>query len=606
MDKKTLFAVIISVVIIVGSMIIQNVLYPTEKKTATQETTGSAVKPQGTEQKVVPEKTPENAAKEGEAFTQKESLPAATGFVEPVKENIEKRTINIETDYFKIEFSNIGGVLKSLELKRYHNADGKSVDMVLSGDSGKYPLSIHFGNYTAVDDSSTLYHYRQLSSHKWEFYKKFISPSGVPFILRKIYNFPPHEYLMEFKVRIENSINEYPDLNFNDFAYSLEFGPQIGPKYTKLGGRNEYRKFMYYAGGKKKNVKVNKNSVHVQDERVTWASIIGKYFTVIAVPDATKYKIVYSTKPIDGLKDRNSLIFMRPIIKSSKNTDTFKFYIGPKKRDILSLYNYPEKNSYKIADLHLEEVVSASILIGWLANIFKFLLDLLYKIIPNYGVGIILLTILIKAVLFPLTHRSYESTSKMQALSPKIEELKAKYKDKPEQLNKAMAEMYKKEGVNPLGGCLPMLLQLPVFFAFYSLLLNHFELRGAVFIPGWINDLSSPETIWNFAPFSIPILGWQNLRLLPFLMLISSYFQTKVSQQPGSSSGQMGNMKMMTYAMPLLFFFILYDMSSGLLLYWTTQGFLTVIQQLYINKIMKKKKGNDSGGDLPRKIKKRR
>jgi len=605
MDKKTLLAVILSVVIIVGSMIIQNILYPTEKTKAPQETMSSAAKPQAEEQKTASAETPAQTA-EGKTVTQNESIPAATGFVEPLKENIEKRTISIDTDYFKIDFSNAGGTIKSLKLKRYHNADGKPVEIVLSENSGKYPFSIHFGNYTAKDDNSTLYHFKQLSSNKWEFYKEFISPSGVPFTLRKIYNFPPHEYLMEFKVKIENSINEYPDLDFNGFAYSLEFGPQIGPEYSKLDGRNEYRKFMYYAGGKKKNVKVGKNSVHVQNERVTWTALLGKYFTVIAVPDATQYEIVYDTKSINGLKDRNSLIFMRPLIKSSKNTDTFKFYIGPKKRDILSLYNNPEKNSYKIGDLHFEEIISVSILIGWLANIFKFLLDLFYKIIPNYGVGIIFLTLLIKAVFFPLTHKSYESTSKMQALSPKMEELKAKYKDKPEQLNKAMAEMYKKEGVNPLGGCLPMLLQLPVFFAFYSLLLNHFELRGAVFIPGWITDLSGPETIWNFAPFSIPILGWQNLRLLPFIMLVSSFFQSKVSQSPGTSSSQMGNMKMMTYAMPLIFFFILYDMSSGLLLYWTTQGILTALQQIYINRIMKQKKDKGSDGDIQRKIKKRR
>ncbi|NOY08246.1 MAG: membrane protein insertase YidC [Spirochaetes bacterium] len=602
MDKKTLFAVVLSVVIIVGSMIVQNIFFPAKSKTAALAPVSSALKT--TEEKskgTVPGKAVEEAA-----GTQG-NIPAATGFVEPLKENLKEKEIIVNTDYFRIVFSNKGGVIRSLKFKRYRNTDGSSVEMVLSGKSGRYPFNIHFGNYNAEDDLNTIYHYKQLSESKWEFYKKYISPSGIPFVLRKIYSFPPHEYMMQLKIKIENSINEYPDLDFNGFAYSLEFGPQIGPHYNKLDGRNEYRRFIYYAGGKKKNVRVGKNSVHIQNKRVTWTAIIGKYFTVIAVPDATQYQIVYDTKSVAGIKDRDSLFLTRPVIKSSKSTDTYKFYIGPKKRDILSLYNNPEKNYYRISDLHFEEVVSASILIGWLANIFKFLLELFHRIVPNYGVGIILLTLLIKLVLFPLTHKSYESTSKMQALSPKMEELKAKYKGKPEQLNKAMAELYKKEGVNPLGGCLPMLLQLPVFFAFYSLLNNHFALRGAVFIPGWITDLSAPESIWNFAPFTIPMLGWHNLRLLPFIMLVSSFFQSKVSQAPGSSSGgQMGNMKMMTYAMPLIFFFILYDMPSGLLLYWTTQGILTVVQQLYINKIMKRKKDDNSGGTVSRKVKRRR
>ena len=178
----------------------------------------------------------------------------------------------------------------------------------------------------------------------------------------------------------------------------------------------------------------------------------------------------------------------------------------------------------------------------------------------------------------------------MQALSPKIKEIQEKYKDNPNKMNVEMAEFYKREGYNPMSGCLPMLLQIPIFFAMYNLFNNHFDLRGAMFIPGWIPDLSMPETIWNFAPFSIPFLNWSNLRLLPFVYLGSQLLYGKVTQTPD----QQGNsqMKMMLYMMPVMFFFILYDVPAGLLLYWIMSNLLTLVQQVAINKYLAKKKAH--------------
>jgi len=156
-----------------------------------------------------------------------------------------------------------------------------------------------------------------------------------------------------------------------------------------------------------------------------------------------------------------------------------------------------------------------------------------------------------------------------------------------------MAAMYKKEGVSPLGGCLPMLLQLPILIAFYSLLNSHFALRGAVFIPGWINDLSVPESVFSFTPVKIFTFEFESIRALPFVMLVTTFLSSKFMQSPSTdASGR--NMKMMTYMMPIMFFFILYNMPSGLLLYWTMQNVLTVGQQIYTNYRRQKK---NAGGD---------
>jgi YidC/Oxa1 family membrane protein insertase len=151
-----------------------------------------------------------------------------------------------------------------------------------------------------------------------------------------------------------------------------------------------------------------------------------------------------------------------------------------------------------------------------------------------------------------------------------------------------VAEFYKKEGYNPLAGCLPLLLQFPIFIAMYNLFNNHFDLRGAMFIPGWIPDLSLPESVFNFSPVRLPLLGWSDIRLLPFIYVGSQLLFGKVTQTPD----QQGNaqMKMMFYAMPIIFFFVLYNVPSGLLLYWIMSNILSLGQQIIINKYIAQKR----------------
>jgi YidC/Oxa1 family membrane protein insertase len=250
------------------------------------------------------------------------------------------------------------------------------------------------------------------------------------------------------------------------------------------------------------------------------------------------------------------------------------------------IYNDASQNGFGLSDLHLEKALDSSSWLGWLEAILKWLLQFFYSLIPNYGVAIILLTILIKVILQPFSKKSMESTSKMQALNPQMEELKAKYKDNPTKLNQEMSELYKREKINPLGGCLPMLFQFPIFIALYGLFNKHFELRGAMFIPGWITDLSLPESIINFAPLSLPVIG-SNIRLLPILYGASMILSFKISQAGNQQGGMSG--KFMMYGMPIMFFFILYNAPSGLLLYWMVMNFISIGQQVFVNKRRLKK-----------------
>jgi YidC/Oxa1 family membrane protein insertase len=246
-------------------------------------------------------------------------------------------------------------------------------------------------------------------------------------------------------------------------------------------------------------------------------------------------------------------------------------------------------NGFKLRETGLIEIANTKGFLAPLETLLKWILMFFQKRIPNYGVAIILLTLVVKVLTFPLTKKGSENTLRMQALSPKIKEIQEKNKNNPQKMNAEMAEFYKKEGYNPLSGCLPMLIQFPIFIAMYNLFNNHFDLRGAMFIPGWIPDLSLPESIYNFpGNFKLPFLGWTAIRALPFIYVGSQLLYGKVTQTPD----QKGNaqMKMMLYVMPLVFFFILYDVPSGLLLYWIMSNILTMVQQVGINKYMIRKK----------------
>jgi YidC/Oxa1 family membrane protein insertase len=255
-------------------------------------------------------------------------------------------------------------------------------------------------------------------------------------------------------------------------------------------------------------------------------------------------------------------------------------------------YNVVDRNGFARQNLNLQDAIDNGSWLPWLEDILKWCLMALYAVLPNYGIAIILLTLIVKLLTFPLTKKSSEAQVRMQAFQPKIQELQAKYKGDPQKLNQEMAALYQKEGYNPLSGCLPILIQIPLFFAMYSLFNNHFDLRGAMFIPGWIPDLSQAEFVWAFEPINFVIWKLSAIRLLPIIYLGSQLIYGKMTQQPtGQSAGQM---KFMMYGMPVLFFFMLYDVPSGLLVYWIASNMFQVGQQLIIKKFMGK--GNDSGG----------
>ncbi len=602
MDKRTLLAVVLSVVIISVGFMIQNVLWPPEiPETAdgmpgtTPGETGTTTREDGTigDGRGETTESRDTTEERDTAITMRRTVIPAER-----EEPLQERTYTIETDVFVATLTNRGGELESLYLKE-HTTEGEPINMVYKGETDIDPFFITFGGPEA-QPVDTLFDQSIRGQHGIEYRRTFLAPSGPdgvsrPFTLIKTYTFQPTEYMFELEITIENSVNDYPNLDFDGTAYTLGYGPQIGPYFEELKNqmvsRGEYRRYYTYESGKRKNNTLSRSGELLIQSRYNWTGIVGKYFALLAVPDDAQYALTFEEKSnLEGIPLASYMYLSRPFIRSSKNTDVFRIYAGPKLKKHLSLYNDPADNPYGYADLNLDEAVDTSAILGWLESILKFFLDLFYRIIPNYGVAIILLTLLVKALLFPITRKSYESTSKMQALNPKIQEIREKYKDNPNRMNQEMAALYKKEKVSPLGGCLPLLLQMPVFIALYGVLTKHFALRGEEFF-WWITDLSQPDSAWNFAPFQLPLLGWSDLRVLPILFVGTQVLSSKFMQQPGTAQNK--NMKMMGTVLPVVFFFILYNAPSGLILYWTITNVLTVAQQRLIAKYRRTHPGGD-------------
>lgn len=581
MNKNTLIAMVLSGIVIAASMFVQYKFFPP----APAQEQPAAV--------AVPEQT---AAIPQNTFAPEAVIPEDSGVLEtPDDTVIAEERITVQTDIAKITLTNQGGDIVSYQLLERNNSKGSSyVELAKNVSDRNRAFSIALGGAQApslnqffkvkqetVDGKQIVGFFRTISIKNQD-------GSVSSFTLAKRYTFLPNDYMFELAVSISGDEN-MKGLNFDNAAYTIRTLPQLGPDWDPKADRYEYRTFFSYINGKKKDVTLKANQTKAIADAAPWAGISGKYFSLIMIPSAPAQQIVYSSAQTNAdMMQDGQLFFSRPVIAGNKVTDVYRIYIGPCSENILSTYNIPSKNAYAYDNLRIDTVAASSGIWRPLEVLLKWLLQFFYKLIPNWGVSIILVTILIKVIFFPLTKKSSESTQQMQKMQPKIQELQAKYKGKPQKLNEEMAKLYKEAGYNPLSGCLPLLIQLPILFAMYRLFNNYFEFRGALFIPRWIPDLSVGDSIWQFAS-PIPFLGWTDLRILPIVYVISQMVFGKITQTPTSDQQQNSTMKIMMYGMPIFFFFMFYNAPSGLLLYWTCTNFLMLVQQLMIKYMMSKK-----------------
>ena len=571
MDKRTILAIVLVVIVITASMFIQATLFSGND---TQTVTGASAN-------ATEETTTEVSTVTQEKLSAIESKSSAA--------SAEKFTL--ETNLFEITFDPVGASISSLMMKEHADAYGNHVDIIFNGGDGKNAFLMYWGDDLSNPIMDTFSY--TVEGLKVTFTNSYKTSSGQSFAIVKTYEFKDDEYLFAVNVDIVGG-EGFKGLDSEGYAYTLAYEPQVGPSFTQMKNNNyDYRRVYVDAynnkGKLKKSMVKFSNGEYTTTSQMQWMSVTGKYFAVVAYPadNTLEYKYTALQGSTNTVVQTDSLYVSRPSTGSS-SSDTIYFYAGPQLKKYLGSYYSGMDNAWGLRNTNLDAVMDGGSILGWLENILKWLLNLLYKVIPNYGVGIILVTVIIKIVFWPLTKKGTESTAKMSALQPRMKEIQEKYKDNPQRMNQETAALYKEAGVSPLGGCLPMLIQFPILIAMYGLLNKHFELRGAMFIPGWIPDLSVPETIATLG-FNIPLLG-NEIHLLPILYTVSMIFSMKYtqnSQNQGASQGK-GMMWFMTYGMPILFFFILYSAPSGLLLYWSSQNMLSMIQQFYTNRKLKK------------------
>lgn len=313
----------------------------------------------------------------------------------------------------------------------------------------------------------------------------------------------------------------------------------------------------------------------------TWVALMSQFYTLIYSPVEEDGELRLRAKPLrftvpgieeDDEKEVTGVSVGISLGELSLNKDSapkelaFEVYAGPKNYDLLKRIGGERNEVLFYGDMPV---------IGWMAAPFSRLLNLgmhsIQNVTVNYGIAIICVTLLIRICLWPLYTKSQKTMKRMAKIGPMVKELKEKYPDDPQKLNQKTMELYKDYGVSPLGGCLPMFLQMPIFFGFYRMLQYAAELRHESFL--WVNDLSQPDTI-----FHIPGLEWP-VNVLPILMAVSMFFQMKMTPKQADNAQQ----KIMMF-LPFVFLFICYSFASALALYWTTQNIFSIGQTWWANR----------------------
>lgn len=551
MEKNTMWAIILSTLIIIAYMIVQPILFPMPEPPVPVEVT---------------ENTSETVDIPSEKIANHENV------VFNETENIPEQTYTINTGVANITFTNKGGDIIKYELLEHKDKDSV-IQMVDNVSEKNRAFSIAIGdNHENIINQT----FKTVQTENTIEFSKVLKDGSI---IKKTYSFVPGDYMFKLDISMEG-INE---------GYTLRTSPQIGPHYDKKKDKYEYRRFLAYSNGKQKKKMLGDNATDYFEKEFTWTGIAGKYFSIIVKPERPQdfSKIAYSTAiEVDNYANAQVMLLRKPLSNKSIN-DTYYIYTGPQTEKVLKTYSKETDNGWGVSAFHLDNALSSSGILSWLEAILKSIMEFMHnKMNINWGISIILMTILLKVLMFPLTKKSSVATLKMQQVQPQMQELQAKYKNNPEKLNLEMAKLYKEMGYNPMSGCLPMLLQFPLIIAMFNLFNNYFEFRGATFIPGWIPDLSVGDSVCTFG-FNLPFLG-NELRLLPIIYVISQLLYGKFTQTGNGANAK--QMKFMMYGMPIIFFFIFYNAPSGLLIYWTVSNILQFGQQIIINKTMDKKR----------------
>ncbi len=529
------------------------------------------------------------AGQEPQAQAQNQNQSQAVSNTTPVKHNIpEIKVLNkakaqsVTLNYgnqINLKVSTLGGYVDAININGDWNRHSNAVSLVAK----QSPI---MNNDFFIGDTSTLmtekerpvYSILEKSSNSLTISADMLVKRQKLRVIRT-YTLSSNYQIFE-KITLRNLSSSELNLDRNGKAFTLAtvFEP-VKPDQT--AGRNMLYS-IYYKDGKKQTAlklgliarfsgKKLKDTI-VKDP--AWMSLYDNYFVTAVIPQSPgftgHFKQIKTLKK--GLYKLIAMNLEAPATslapQESKSYDLL-YYTGPRKVGLVS------KASDSMKTIFSWPAVFAWFMwpIEWLIIKGMYLLSLF---IANWGIVVILLALMIKLLLAPLSIKSAVSIKRMNLLQPKLKNIQEKYKGDQKKLQEKTMELYKKEGVNPLGGCLPMLLQIPVFFALYRVLATSVELRGANFL--WIKDLTQPDTLFTITLFGGPF----HFNLLPLIMTGIQLIQTKLQSTNNPTMGKQGQMNM--YLLPLIFLFLFWNMPSGLVLYWTVQNLYTIIEQFVINR----------------------
>ncbi len=477
------------------------------------------------------------------------------------------RTILVETPLLRITISERGAEVKGVVLKEYRvsaNEDSEQLEListenregtVLVGFDGDRLNHIKDKKFSAQNEKEFI----SVIDKEKEVSFKYKNKDGV--IIEKRFSFHPDRYVIGYKIKIYNGSEQR--LNEKMFLSLLKHSPEQKRMYGFEGPSA-------YVDNKLKQIKISKIEENpLTQGDIKWVALQDRYFMSAFFPEDI---IKTGMKLFKDEKEIIKITYIQPINdirKGESKTFSYNLYFGPKSLEQLK----------KVGN-ELEEAVNFG-MFDILAKPCLWIMNFFYGHIPNYGLSIILLTLFIKIVLWPLGTKSYKSMAEMKKVQPIMKEIREKHKDDKKKMNEEIMGLYKTYKINPLGGCLPMVVQIPVFFALYRMLYEAIELRHAPFF-GWIKDLSAPDRLFDFGmsiPFMEPPIG---IPVLTIIMGGTMFLQQKMSPPVGDPA--QAKMMMM---MPIVFTVIFVNFSSGLVLYWLINNIFSISQQYWTQKAYK-------------------
>ena len=593
MDKNTIWAIVLSTIVIIASYLILPKFFPGLNMMGFGNNANSQVVEETAE--------PQEFSLETSSSAEISELSVSADLEEASEDQpvLVEQKYTIKTDKVEAIFTNKGGDILSYKLLDHKDMDTNDfVQLADNVNSKNRSCAISFGK---ADEKIIDEIFSTETDGKKITFTKTMNVNGKKTIMRKVYTFMDGEYVFKLDVLIHTA--DSTGLNLGGTAYTLRTSPQIGPHFNPKQNRYERREFITYNGNKYKKIMLSNGQFKEYDKDMIWSGIAGKYFVELMIPSSPEtIKTNWYSSNVEVNNYANAQAFIeRSAFTGADVSDTYYMYFGPRNDKDLKRYNVADNNGWNLGGKKVTQALQTSGWLNWLEKILKVVLEFLNKLVHNWGLSIIIMTILLKLIMFPLSKKQSMGSLKMQELQPKMKALQDKYKNDQQKLQQETSKLYQQAGYNPASGCLPMLFQFLVLFAMYNLFNNYFEFRGAMFIPHWIPDLSTGDVVKTFN-FNIPLLGNQ-LRLLPVIYVGTQLLSGKITQygQTAAPGQSQATMKFMMYGMPLMFFFMFYNAPSGLLLYWLTSNVLQIFQQLIINKMMNKKRAEkETGGFTPK------